>query len=187
MEGCAGGKKGRVCGDLKRFVDRELALPAKKAVMACEGACAKGEVARVAANVLAYRLERGAAVRICLGDAATADSGMSRLVRRAPEVIAIEGCSLQCGTEILRRRMPDLQTTVFDASALYTRERGACLGILDMPREQLEAHASTVAAHVRRAAFGGGPDGRRDGGSAEAPACREPRRGGAEPEGPTCG
>jgi len=160
MEGCSEGAKARrVCGDARRYVDRELALPPKKAVIACEGACVKGEVARVAANVLAYGLEREAAVRICLGDAATADSGMSRLVRRAPEVIAIEGCPLRCGTEILRRRMPELQPTVFDASTLYTYDRDACFEIMDMPREQIEAHASAVANHVRKAAFDGGADG----------------------------
>ena len=100
-------------------------------------------------------MERDAAVRICLGDAATADSGMARLVERAPEVIAIEGCPLRCGTEILRRRMPELRTTVFDASTLYTYDRDSCFEILDMPHEQLEAHASAVADHVRRVAFGG--------------------------------
>jgi uncharacterized metal-binding protein len=158
MEGhCSDRAAGRrVCGDAKRYVDRELALAPKKAVIACEGACVKGEIARVAANLLAYRLERDAAVRICLGDAATADSGMSRLVRRAPEVIAIEGCPLRCGTEILRRRMPDLQATVFEASSAYTYDRGTCFEIMDMPREQIEAHASAVADHVRKAAFAGG-------------------------------
>ncbi|MCL5047060.1 MAG: putative zinc-binding protein [Actinobacteria bacterium] len=75
-----------------RYVKRELALPPKRAVVACEGACIKGEVARVAANILAYRLQRDAAVRICSGDASTGNSGMLDLVTRAPEVIAIEGC-----------------------------------------------------------------------------------------------
>jgi uncharacterized metal-binding protein len=154
MSSCAGAKRNRICGEGKRYVERQLALPPKKAVIACEGACVKGEVARVAANLLAYRLERDAAVRICLGDAATADSGMARLVERAPEVIAIEGCPLRCGTEILKRRMPELRATVFDASALYSFDRDACFEIMDMPRERLEAHASTVAEHVRKAAFG---------------------------------
>lgn len=155
MAGCAEKTKGgRVCGEAKRYVARQLALPPKKAVISCEGACVKGEVARVAANLLAYRLERDAAVRICLGDAATANSGMARLVERAPEVIAVEGCPLRCATEILRRRMPDLRPRVFDASTLYSYDRDACFEIMDMPREQLEAHASAVAEHVRRAAFG---------------------------------
>jgi uncharacterized metal-binding protein len=165
MEACGEQAKARrVCGEAKRYVERQLALPPKKAVIACEGACVKGEVARVAANVLAYRLERDAAVRICLGDAATADSGMRELVERAPEVIAVEGCPLRCATEILRRRMPDLHPRIFDASTLYTYDRKTCFEIMDMPREQLEAHGSAVAEHVRNAAFrsavgGSGGDG----------------------------
>ena len=87
-----------------------MALPPKKAVLACEGGCVKGEVARVAANILAYRMERDKAVRICLGDAATGNSGMLELVTWAPQVIAVEGCPLQYGTEIMRKRLPTLQT-----------------------------------------------------------------------------
>lgn len=154
MAGCAAKTNvGRVCGEAKRYVEGQLALPPKKAVISCEGACVKGEVARVAANLLAYRLERDAAVRICLGDAATADSGMTRLVERAPEVIAVEGCPLRCATEILRRRLPDLRPRVFDASAHYSYDREACFEILDLPRAQLEAHGAAVAEHIRRAAF----------------------------------
>ena len=55
----------RVCNDGVNYVKRELVHDPKKAVIACEGACIKGEVARVAANILAYRLKRDLAVRIC--------------------------------------------------------------------------------------------------------------------------
>lgn len=183
MEGCSEGTQGRrVCGEGKRYVDRQLKLPPRKAVIACEGACAKGEVARVAANLLAYRMERDAAVRICLGDAATGDSGMAALVRRAPEVIAIEGCPLRCGTEILRRRMPDLEPTVFDASALYQRPGDDGFEIADLPREEIEARAAAVAEHVRAAAFGrsaGSP-------SREDHASGQPRGGAAASRSPCC-
>ncbi|MBN2735199.1 MAG: hypothetical protein JXQ82_10165 [Methanomicrobiaceae archaeon] len=37
------------------------------AMMACEGACARGEVARRAANLVTHRLARNETVRICLG------------------------------------------------------------------------------------------------------------------------
>jgi len=129
-------------------VEKQLEGPPKKAVVACEGACIKGEVARTAANLLAYRLERERAVRICLGDAATADSGMLALVQRAPEVIVVEGCPLACGTAILRTRAPELAPSIIDASKLYDYDR-ARFEILDMPREELDAHATKVAEHVR--------------------------------------
>lgn len=153
--GAAGGKARRVCSDAQRYVQRELAGPPKRAVIACEGACIKGEVARSAANLLAYRLERAQAVRICLGDAATADSGMLALVERAPEVIAVEGCPLHCGTAILRTRVPGLATTIIDASQLFKYDRSKYFEILDMPRAELEAHAATVAEGIRQKHFAG--------------------------------
>lgn len=168
-------KRGRVCSDGVRYVQKELTLPPKRAVLACEGGCVKGEVARVAANILAYRLERDAAVRICLGDAATGDSGMFELVTRAPEVIAVEGCPLQCGTEIMRRRIPELQTSVINASELYEFDRSKYFEIFDMPRSELEGHAQRVAEYIQGHFF----LNRETGGSASSCCCsREIEEGG---------
>jgi uncharacterized metal-binding protein len=119
------------------------------AVLACEGACVKGEVARVAANLLAYRLERERTVRICHGDALTADSGFRTLVERAPRVIAVEGCGLHCATELLKARLPGVHVTPITASALYKYDRTRCFEIFDMPAEEVASHARAVAAHVQ--------------------------------------
>lgn len=158
--GCSGGAGGsRVCADGVKYVQKELALPPKKAVIACEGGCIKGEIARVAANILAYKLKRDAAVRICLGDAATGNSGFIELINRAPEVIAIEGCPLQCGTEIMRKRVPELKTTVINASGLYEFDRTRYFEIFDMPRAELEEHAQKVADYIAEHYFGSRQDG----------------------------
>jgi len=155
MACCNGGtSRKRVCSDAQRYVQRELAGAPKRAIVACEGACIKGEVARTAANLLAYRLERDKAVRICLGDAATADSGMLALVERAPEVIALEGCPLQCGTAILRTRVPGLATTIVDASQLYEYDRSRYFEIMDMPRAELDRLAAVVAEQIQARHFG---------------------------------
>lgn len=71
------------------------------AVMACEGTCAKGEVARLAANMVAHKLDRENTVRICLGGAFTRDTGQRNLVRRANKTIAIEGCFISCSSRIV--------------------------------------------------------------------------------------
>ncbi|HVI42818.1 MAG TPA: putative zinc-binding protein [Anaerovoracaceae bacterium] len=143
----------RVCAEGVSYVQKELSLPPKRAVLACEGGCIKGEVARVAANILAYKLQREAAVRICLGDAATGNSGFIDLINRAPEVIAVEGCPLKCGTEIMRRRIPDLKTTAIDASALYQFDRSKYFEIFDMPRTEIEEHANKVAEYIQARYF----------------------------------
>lgn len=131
-----------------------MALPPKKAILACEGGCVKGEVARVAADILAYRQDRDNAVKICLGDVATGNSGMLELVTRAPQVIAVEGCPLQCGTEIMHKRVQTLQTTVINASELYEFDRSKYFEIFDMPREEIDAHAQKVAEYIQRRFFG---------------------------------
>ncbi len=155
MSGCCTSScvTGRICPDGQRYAKKQMSLPPKKAVIACEGACIKGEVARSAANLLAYRLEADKTVRICLGDAATGDSGMTELVKRAPEVVAIEGCPLCCGLTMLRSRIPDLAATVIDASKLYSFDRDANFEIFDLPREQIEDYARTVADHAVKKCF----------------------------------
>lgn len=157
--GCSGGGEARVCADGVNYVQKELSQPPKKAVLACEGGCIKGEIARVAANILAYKLKRDAAVRICLGDAATGNSGFIELVNRAPEVIAVEGCPLQCGTEIMRRRIPELKTTVINASGLYEFDRTRYFEIFDMPRAEIEELAQKVADYIVEHHFGSRDEG----------------------------
>lgn len=148
---CCGSAKGeRICADGVRYVSKQMEGPAKKAILACEGGCIKGEIARVAANILAYKLQRDTTVRICLGDAATGNSGFVDLIRSAPEVIAVEGCPLQCGTEIVRKRIPALQTTVINASELYEFDRTKYFEIFDMPRAEVEEHAQKVADHIEK-------------------------------------
>lgn len=143
----------RSCADARRYVDAKLSTGPKVAVVACEGACAKGEVARMAANVLAYRLERDRTARICLGDALTGDSGMAELLEKAPQVVAIEGCPLRCATELLRRQFPGLEIQEVLAPKAYSFERPGYFEILDVPREEVERHATSVAERARAERF----------------------------------
>ncbi|WP_094604195.1 hypothetical protein SPSIL_036320 [Sporomusa silvacetica DSM 10669] len=150
---CTASSTARVCPDAARRVEEELTKPAKKAVIACEGSCISGEVARLAANMLAYDRQRDSAIRICLGDASTGDSGMVSLVRRAPEVIALEGCPLRCGMSILKTRLPDLQPTIIDAGKLYSFDRTKYSNVFDLSQEQLEEYAKIVADHAEHTCF----------------------------------
>jgi len=150
---CSACSTSRICPEGMTYVKQELTKYPKKAIVACEGACIKGEVARVAANILAYRLQRNSAVRICLGDASTGNSGMLELIHRAPEVISIEGCPLHCGINILKNRVPDLHATIIDTSKLYNFDRGKYFEIFDLPREQIEEYALAVAVHIENKYF----------------------------------
>lgn len=145
----------RICPEGARYVEKILAGPPRKAIMACEGGCIKGEVARVAANILAYQLERDSAVRICLGDAVTGDSGFTELVKQAPETIIIEGCFLHCGTQIMKTRIPDFDPVVVEAIRLYSFDREKYFEIFDIPRTELEQYAEKVADYVQQTRFQG--------------------------------
>lgn len=62
----------------------------KIAIISCEGACARGEVSRRAANLISHKIAKENTVRICLGGAFTKEGGQRELVRKADKAIAIE-------------------------------------------------------------------------------------------------
>lgn len=157
----------RICAEGARYVEKVLAGPPRTAIVACEGGCIKGEVARVAANILAYQLEREAAVRICLGDAVTGDSGFMELVKQAPETIVIEGCFLHCGTQIMKTRFPDFEPVIVEAIRLYSFDRDKYFEIFDMPRAEIDQYAEKVANYIQKSRF----RGEKVDGSLLAPSC----------------
>ena len=138
-------KTRNVCPMCEDYAARHAAKPV--AVMSCEGACLRGEVARQAANLLCHSLAPDATVRICLGGAFTKDTGQRNLVRNAPRVIALEGCFLNCSSRMMRGVIGDLKPEVIIADRLYDFDR-RLFGIDEMPRAAIELHARTVAEKV---------------------------------------
>ena len=59
----------RSCGLCDQYAEKHMTDQPKVAVLSCEGACSRGEVARRAANLIAHRLVPQQTVRICLGGA----------------------------------------------------------------------------------------------------------------------
>lgn len=151
--GCEQQENARICPEGARYVEKILKGPPRVAIMACEGGCIKGEVARVAANILAYKLERENSVRICLGDAVTGDSGFVDLVKNAPQTIILEGCFLHCGTAIMKKRLPDFDPVIVDAIQHYHFDRDKYFEIFDIPREEIETYANKVAQYVQQTSF----------------------------------
>jgi uncharacterized metal-binding protein len=135
----------RVCPMCEDYAARQAGKPV--AVLCCEGACLRGEVARQAANLLCHTLRPGQTVRICLGGAFTKDTGQRSLVKRAPSVIALEGCFLNCASRMMRGVIPDLAPEVVVADRLYDFDR-QLFGIDEMPAADIARHARTVAEQV---------------------------------------
>lgn len=117
------------------------------AVLCCEGACLRGEVARQAANILCHTLAPERTVRICLGGAFTKDTGQRSLVRNAEKVIAVEGCYINCASRMMQGVVVSLEPKVIVADRLYDFDRNI-FGIDEMTAEEIAAHARTVAEKI---------------------------------------
>ena len=137
------------CPACEDYAEKNSTTPAKIAVMACEGACSRGEVARRAANMVAHRLARDETVRICLGGAFTKDTGQRNLVRRAKKVIAIEGCFIHCAARMMEGVLPDFAPVVVQADTLYDSST-IPFGIDEVPDEMFTVFAYKVAEQVVR-------------------------------------
>ncbi len=136
----------KTCPACEEYAEKHSTNPPRIAVMACEGACAKGEVARIAANLVAHRLARENTVRICLGGAFTKDTGQRNLVRKANRTIAIEGCFISCSSRMMKGVLPDLHPEIVQADTLY--ETSLPFGIDEVSEEELGECARTVAETV---------------------------------------
>ena len=131
-----------LCDD---YAERQKAKPV--AVICCEGACLRGEVARQAANILCHSLAPEKTVRICLGGAFTKDTGQRNLVRTAPRVIALEGCFVNCASRMMNGVIEGLAPEVIIADRLYDFDR-KLFGVEEMSPEEIRAHALTVAQKI---------------------------------------
>lgn len=88
-------------------------------VLSCEGACIRGEVARLAANMIAKEEAYG---RGCHGELITVpDSAIAAWIRTAERVVLIDGCSLRCHGRILEQVLDAEQLVQFDALAVHKR------------------------------------------------------------------
>ena len=133
------------CHLCEEYAERQQTKPV--AVMCCEGACLRGEIARQAANVLCHFLAPEKTVRICLGGAFTKDTGQRNLVRNARRLIAVEGCFINCSSSMMNGVIEGLEPEVIVADGLYEFDR-SIFGVDEMPPEQILVHARTVAQRI---------------------------------------
>ena len=134
------------CGLCEEYSEKNSTTPPKIAILSCEGACARGEVSRRAANLIAHTLAKEETVRICLGGAFTKDTGQRNLVRRAERCLAIEGCFVSCASRMMQGVLPDLNPEVILADTLY--DESLPFGIDEVSDETFSAYARQVAEKV---------------------------------------
>ena len=138
-------KTKNVCPLCEDYAKKQASKPV--AVLSCEGACARGEVARQAANLVCHSLAPEKTVRICLGSAFTKDGEQRKLVRKAPKVVAIEGCFINCGSRMMKGVIGELNPEVIIADKLYDFDRST-FGIDEMSEEEIKIHAHEVAKKI---------------------------------------
>jgi uncharacterized metal-binding protein len=114
-------------------------------VISCEGACIRGEIARLAANMVAkeepYR-------RSCHGEMFTVPtSAIAQWSKAAGKVVVIDGCFLHCHGRILKNLIAEDKIAQFDALSVY----GKYTDIFDIdavPEEERKSAAHQVANKV---------------------------------------
>ncbi len=86
-------------------------------VLSCEGACIRGEIARLAANLVAQEepYRRG-----CHGELFTVpESALAQWIKKTVKIVLIDGCFLRCHGRILENLVGKENLVQFDALSIY--------------------------------------------------------------------
>jgi uncharacterized metal-binding protein len=114
-------------------------------VLSCEGACVRGEIARLAANIIS-RKEPYA--RGCHGELMTVpESSIARWIKTAEKVVLIDGCFLRCHGRIFENILDREQLIQFDALSHYNRYTDI-FDYDDVPEVERKEVAQSVANRV---------------------------------------
>jgi uncharacterized metal-binding protein len=126
-------------------VGRRAMEQAKIPVLSCEGACIRGEIARLAANMVA---KEETYARGCHGELITVPgSSISQWIKSAEQVVLIDGCFLRCHGRMLEHVLKEDQLIQFDALAMY-KKYSDIFDIDDVPEAERLATARQVADTV---------------------------------------
>ena len=115
-------------------------------VLSCEGPCIRGEIARLAANLIAQELPSFA--RACHAETFfVPHSSMARWVKDADRVLMIDGCFLKCHGRVLTNLVGDGKVMHIDALPLYKKYTDIFL-MDDVPEDERKAVARHVADQI---------------------------------------
>jgi uncharacterized metal-binding protein len=118
----------------------------KVPVFSCEGPCIRGEIARLAANLVAQDVPSFA--RCCHAETfLVPHSAMARWVKEADKAIMIDGCFLKCHGRILKKLIGEEKMIQIDALPLYKKYLDVFL-YTDVPEEERQAVAREVADKI---------------------------------------
>ena len=114
-------------------------------VLSCEGACVRGEIARLAANIVSKGKSYG---RGCHGELITVpQSAISRWIMAADKVVLIDGCFLRCHGRILENIIVEGELIQFDALS-HHKKYNDVFDYDDVPENERKEVAQSVADWV---------------------------------------
>ena len=109
------GVKG-VCPAGEAWAEQQI-LQKKIPVLACEGPCVRGDIARRAANIVG---KEEPFARACYAEVALVPhSNMARWVKEADKVVMLDGCFLKCIGRVLNNLVDERKIVQIDALSLY--------------------------------------------------------------------
>jgi uncharacterized metal-binding protein len=107
-----------VCPAAERWAEDKI-VNKRIPVLACESACIRGDIARLAANIVAAEPPFA---RVCYAETAfVPHSAMARWVKEAAQVVMINGCFLKCFGRVLNNLVDPAKITHIDALSLYNK------------------------------------------------------------------
>lgn len=115
-------------------------------VLSCEGPCIRGEIARLAANLVAQEVPGLA--RTCHAEAFyVPHSTMATWVKGAEKSVMIDGCFLSCHGRVLKKLVGNEKVIHIDALPLYKKYTDV-FSMDDVPEEKRKAVARQVADKI---------------------------------------
>ena len=134
-----------LCGAGEAYAKRQIERKTVP-VLACEGPCIRGEIARLAANLVAQEVPGLA--RACHAETFfVPHSAMAEWVKSAEKSVMIDGCFLKCHGRVLNNLVGDDKVVHIDALLLY-RKYTDLFSIDDVPEEERKAVAREVADKI---------------------------------------
>ena len=133
-----------ICPAGEKYAIENIAA-GKIPVLSCEGPCIRGEIARLAANIVA---KENPYARTCYAEAfLVPHSSMARWVKDADRVVMIDGCFLKCLGRVLKNFVDEEKIIHIDTLPLHQKYGDAFL-YTDVPDAERAEVAQEVADKI---------------------------------------
>jgi uncharacterized metal-binding protein len=119
----------------------------KTPVLSCEGPCIRGEIARLAANIVA---EEAPYSRCCYAETfLVPHSSMTAWVKGAEKVVVIDGCFLKCIGRVIENVIDKENIIHIDTNPMHKKFSDVFL-YTDVPEETRKEVAREVADKIQK-------------------------------------